>query len=259
MEVTASQLNEWIGLYFWPFVRVTGMLVIAPMFAARTIPVRIRLMATVVLTAVLAPVLPPMPLLDPFSAAGVLQIANQFMIGFAMGFVVHMIFAAYTVAAQSMGMSMGLGFATAIDPNNGVQVPVLAQFYVLFATLVFVAINGHLLMIDALRESFHSLPVSAQSLSSDSIWSIASWGKMIFVGGVKIALPIIVTLLLINVSFGVVTRAAPQLNIFAVGFPVSIMVGFWLVMISFPAIYPRLTELMESAFKTIFAFRLVGG
>ncbi len=259
MEITAEQLNGWVGLYFWPFVRVTGMLVIAPVFAARTVPLRIRLMVTVVLTAVIAPLLPPMPILDPFSVAGVMQIANQFVIGFAMGFVLHLIFAAYMVAAQSMGMSMGLGFATAIDPNNGVQVPVLAQFYVLFATLLFLAINGHLLMIDALRESFQTLPVSARPISADSIWSIVSWGKMIFVGGVKIALPIIVTLLLINISFGVVTRAAPQLNIFAVGFPVSILVGFWLVMVSFPAIYPRLLELVESAFSTLSAFRLVGG
>ena len=132
MEITASQLNGWIGLYFWPFVRVTGMLVIAPMFAARTIPVRIRLMATVVLTAVLAPLLPPMPILDPFTAAGVLQIANQFVIGFAMGFVLHRIFAAYTVAAQTMGMWRGPGFALAIDPNMGFRVPVLAEFFVLF-------------------------------------------------------------------------------------------------------------------------------
>ena len=259
MTITFEQLNGWIGLYFWPFMRITGMLIVAPMFSTRTVPVRIRMMATLLITMVMAPVLPPMPILDPFTLAGVLQIANQFMIGLAMGFVLSMIFAAYTFAASAMGMSMGLGFAMAVDPNNGIQVPVLAQFYVLFATLIFMAINGHLLIIDTLRESFIVMPVGELGLSKDAIWSVLAWAKMIFAWGVKIALPIVVTLLLINVSFGVVTRAAPQLNIFAVGFPVSIMVGFWLVMVSLPTIYPRLVELMESAFSTIQGLRLVGG
>jgi flagellar biosynthetic protein FliR len=259
MTITFDQLNGWIGYYFWPFMRVTGMLIVAPMFSTRTVPVQIRMMATLLITMVMAPVLPQMPLLDPFTLAGVLQIANQFMIGLAMGFVLSMIFAAYTVAAQAMGMSMGLGFAMAVDPNNGIQVPVLAQFYVLFATLIFMSINGHLLIIDTLRESFTVMPVGEHGLTRESIWSIVVWAKMIFIWGVKIALPIIVTLLLINVSFGVVTRAAPQLNIFAVGFPVSIMVGFWLVMVSLPTIYPRLVELMESAFSAVQGLRLVGG
>ncbi|MBT3348677.1 MAG: flagellar biosynthetic protein FliR [Thiotrichales bacterium] len=259
MEISAEQLNEWLSFYFWPFMRVTGVMVIAPVFAARTIPVRARLLATVLITFTIAPTLPPVPLLDPFTIAGVIQIINQFVIGFAMGFVVFMIFAAFTVGAQTMGMSMGLGFATAIDPNNGVQVPVLAQFYVLFATLIFLAINGHLMILDTLKESFVTMPISHNWLSQDSVWSLVSWGKMMFIGGVKMALPVIVTLLLINISLGVVTRAAPQLNIFAVGFPISIAVGFWLVSISFPKLFPRLTELMESAFSTIFAFRLVGG
>ena len=136
MTVSVDQINNWIGFYFWPFIRVTGMLVVAPTFSTRTVPVRIRVMMTVVVTLVMAPTLPPMPMLDPFTLGGVLQIANQFLIGLAMGFVLSMIFQAYTVAAQTMGMSMGLGFAMAIDPNNGVQVPVLAQLYVLFATLL---------------------------------------------------------------------------------------------------------------------------
>ncbi len=259
MTVTVDQLNSWLGFYFWPFMRVTGMLVVAPMFSARTIPVRIRVMATLLITMVMAPVLPPMPLLDPFTLAGVLQIANQFMIGLAMGFVLSMIFAAYAVAAQAMGMSMGLGFAMAVDPNNGIQVPVLAQFLVLFATLIFMALNGHLLIIDTLRESFVVMPVGEHGLSRDALWSVVAWSKMIFIWGVKIALPIVITLLLINVSFGVVTRAAPQLNIFAVGFPVSIMVGFWLLTVSLPSISPRLVELMESAFSAIQALRLTGG
>ncbi len=259
MTITVEQLNGWLAYYLWPFFRITGMLVIAPVFSTRTVPVRIRLLATVVLTLVIAPTLPPMPLMDPFTLAGMIEIANQLIIGLAMGFLLHMIFAAFTVAAQTMGVSMGLGFAMAVDPNNGVQVPVLAQLYVLMATLIFVSVNGHLMIIDTMRESFIQMPVSNSGLSPNSIWSIVLWGKMMFVWGLKIALPIVVTLLLINVSFGVVTRAAPQLNIFAVGFPVSIMVGFWLVMVSFPSLYGRLTELMESAFSTVAGFRLIGG
>lgn len=259
MTITYEQLNGWIGLYLWPFIRMTGMLIVAPMFSTKTVPVKVRLMIMLLITMVMAPTLPAMPILDPFTLAGVLQIANQFLIGVAMGFVLSMIFAAYTVAAQAMGMSMGLGFAMAVDPNNGIQVPVLAQFYVLLATLVFMAINGHLMIIDTLRESFTTMPVGEHGLHKDTIWSVVSWAKMMFIWGVKIALPIIITLLMINIAFGVVTRAAPQLNIFAVGFPVSIMVGFWLVMVSLPSIYTRLVELMESAFSTVQAFRLVGG
>ena len=232
---------------------------VAPVFSTRTVPMQLRLFAALVITLMLAPTLPRMPLLDPFTLAGMLQIANQFMIGLAIGFVLHMIFAAFTIAAQTMGTSMGLGFAMAVDPNNGVQVPVLGQFYVLFATLIFIALNGHLMIIDTMRESFIYMPVNHMPLSADAIWSVATWSSMIFSWGVKIALPIVVTLLLINISFGVVTRAAPQLNIFAVGFPVSIMVGFWLIVVSFPSVPTRVAELMESAFSAVHAFRLVGG
>ncbi len=259
MTITTTQINGWIAFYLWPFFRITGMLVIAPVFATRTVPVRLRLLVTVMLTLVIAPTLPPMPLLDPFTLAGMLQIANQMVIGLAMGFLLHMIFAAFAVAAQTMGVSMGLGFAMAVDPNNGVQVPVLAQLYVLIATLIFVGLNGHLMVIDTLHQSFSLMPVSSRAISTDSIWTLLEWGGMMFVWGLRIALPIVVTLLLVNISFGVVTRAAPQLNIFAVGFPVSIMVGFWLVMITFPSVSGRVIELMESAFSTVATFRLVGG
>jgi flagellar biosynthetic protein FliR len=150
-----------------------------------------------------------------------------------------------------MAMGMGLGFATAVDPQNGVQVPVIGQYYIVMATLLFLALNGHLVMIQVLIDSFHSLPVGMIGLGQDGLWSLVGWGSRMFAGAVLIALTAMTAMLLVNLAFGVMSRAAPQLNIFGVGFPVMMGAGFVVLMLTLPTLTPHVSDLLMDAFDLI--------
>ena len=144
-------------------------------------------------------------------------------------------------------MTMGLGFAMAVDPQNGVQVPVLSQLYVILATLLFLALDGHLMLIAAVVESYQLIPAGIAGIPVTSLSSVVALGTIVFAGGILLALPALTALLLINVAFGIVTRTAPQLNIFAVGFPVTILAGLLIMFIVMPGFINALSELITSA------------
>ena len=251
MELTSEQIFTWIGGLFWPFVRLGAMMLATPVLGARMIPVRIRIISALLMAWMLFPMLPEVPAVDPLSPAGLLITVQQVLIGVSMGFILQMVFGAVVMAGQNIAMSMGLGFASAVDPQNGVQVPVLSQFYMVVTTLVFLALDGHLVIIETLVQSFYLLPVGSTAVSADFVWQVVAWGSYMFVGGVLMAVPVMVALLLVNLSFGVMTRAAPQLNIFAVGFPVTLLAGFVLLLFSLPALLPQLSGLFADAFAAI--------
>ena len=138
-----------------------------------------------------------------------------------------------------------------VDPQNGVQVPVVGQYYITVATLLFLALDGHLALIALLADSFHSIPVGTLGVTRDNLWEVAAWGGRMFAGGVLIAMPAVTALLLTNIAFGVVTRAAPQLNIFGVGFPITLTLGFVLIMFSLPSLLPQFSGLLEDAMGVI--------
>jgi flagellar biosynthetic protein FliR len=232
----------------WPFFRIAALVGVAPIFGARTVPMRIRLGLAVILTLVIAPLLPAAPAIDPLGPAGIMITVHQVLIGIAMGFALLMVFDAFIVGGQVFAMQMGLGFASLVDPQRGVQVPMVSQFYVLTATLVFLSLNGHLILIEVLAESFRTMPVAPSGLTSVGLWTLVGWGKQMFAGGVLIALPAIATLMIVNLGFGVMTRAAPQLNIFAVGFPISMTVGFAVMLVMLPTVVPQLEGLVDSVF-----------
>ena len=249
IAISSMQLNAWVAAFLWPFMRIGAMLVVAPVFGARMVPVRVRLALALVLALMMAPMVSQdVVAIDPLSAQGLLVSAQQILIGLAMGFILQMAFSAIVIGAQSIAMSMGLGFATAVDPQNGVQVPVIAQYYLTLATLIFLALNGHLLLVQVLVDSFQTLPVGTTGLSSTGLWDIVNWGGRMFAGAVLIALTGIASLLLINLAFGIMSRAAPQLNIFGVGFPVMMGAGFTVIMVSLPGITPHISNLMLDAF-----------
>lgn len=249
ITVTSNEMVTWVGSLLWPFLRIGAMLVAAPIFGARLVPVRVRLALALILAWMLSPlVYSDVSNISPLSAEGLLVSVQQILIGLAMGFTMQMVFSALVIAAQSIAMGMGLGFATAVDPQNGVQVPVVAQYYLALSTLMFLAMNGHLLMIQILVDSFQSLPVGLSGLSRDGLWALVGWGGRMFAGAVLIALTAMTSMLLINLSFGVMSRAAPQLNIFGVGFPVMMGAGFIVIMLSLPGLTPHVADLVQDAF-----------
>ncbi len=249
MSVTDAQLITWIASLIWPFIRIGAMLAAAPMFGARTVPVRVRIGLAFILAWTVVPLIPPAPPVDPFSAEGLLITVHQVLIGAAMGFVLQMVFSALAQAGEAIAMSMGLGFAAMVDPQNGVQVPVVSQYYVVTATLIFLTLNGHLVLFETLIESFSTLPVGAGGIEREALWQLALWGGHMFAGAVLIALPAVASMLLVNLAFGVITRAAPQLNIFAVGFPMTLILGFMLIMLSLPSLTPKFIEILVDAYE----------
>lgn len=251
MHITGVELTAWLATLLWPFMRIGAMLAAVPIFSARSVPVRIRILLAFFLAWMMMPIIPEPPVVELISAEALVISIYQVFIGLAMGFILQMVFAAFIIAGQSIAMAMGLGFASIIDPQNGMQVPVISQALLIMATLVFLALNGHLMLIDMLAKSFITLPVGPFVPSSDALWKLVIWGSDMFAAGLLIALPAVAALLLVNLGFGVTTRAAPQLNIFAVGFPVMIMIGLVFLLFILPTLTNHLKSLMENAFELI--------
>jgi len=251
VNITGAELLNWLAALLWPFMRISAMFVAAPIFSARSIPVRIRVLLAFFIAWVLLPVIPEPPSVDLISGEALIISISQVVTGAAMGFILQMVFSAFVIAGQSIATAMGLGFASIVDPQNGVQVPVISQAFLIMATLVFLALNGHLIFIEVLAKSFQTLPVGAVFPSQDSLWQLVNWGSDMFTGGLLIALPAVAALLLVNLAFGVVSRAAPQLNIFAVGFPIMILVGIAFLILILPTITEHLSRLMTQALDLI--------
>jgi flagellar biosynthetic protein FliR len=218
------------------------------------IPVRARLIVALLLTWVVIPVIPQVPALDPLSPAGVLVTIQQMIIGMAIGFSLQLVFATLIIAGQTIAMGMGLGFAQMVDPQNGVSVPVIGQYYVVMATLLFLALNGHLALIQMLVDSFSFLPIGLESLTREDLRSIAYWGTRMFADSMMVALPAVAAILLVNLSFGVVSRSAPQLNIFGVGFPVTLTLGFLVLIFAVPNLLPQMQQMLDGALSAVTLF-----
>ena len=225
------------------------MMAVAPVFSAAGFNVRTRALYAVLIAALVAPSLPAPPVESLLSGAGVLMGIREIGVGLILGFVVQMAFGAAVFAGQAISMTMGLGFAMAVDPQNGVQVPVISQLYVIVATLLFLALDGHLLLIAAVAESYQLIPIGVAGLPAASLSAVVALGTMVFAGGILLALPALTALLLINVAFGIVTRTAPQLNIFAVGFPVTILAGLFIMFLVMPGFIEALTQLIGSSLQ----------
>ena len=222
-----------------------------PVFTSTFINVRIRLVLTVALTIITVPLIPAVPEIDAISINGMLLIAQQILIGAAMGAIFHMVFAVFTIGGQVIAMQMGLGFATMIDPVNGSQAPVLSMFYILLVTLFFFLLDGHLAIIGLMIDSFQSMPIGTEGISDASFWNITAWASQMFSSAIMVALPAITALLLINMSLGVIGRAAPQLNIFAVGFSITITAGFYVILISLPVVLAQFKQVLVMAFDLV--------
>lgn len=227
------------------------MVSVAPIFGTHTVPMRAKLVIAIALTMMVAPLVPKMEYIEPFSFDGFITAFHQFLIGIAIGFMVSLVFTALITGGQLIAQLMGLGFASMMDPQNGVSVPVVGQFYTILATLIFLILNGHLILVEVMVSSFQSLPVGSYGMPPEKIWQLMLWGKWVFVAAVVIALPAVTSLLLVNIAFGVMTRASPQLNIFAVGFPITILLGFMVMLISLPYFVPKFQQVLNQVFYFI--------
>jgi len=231
IPINGEQLEVWIATFLWPFIRILAMLATAPVFDNRTIQRRTRVGLAALIAILMMPLLPAPPVLS--SAQAIPVLLQQILIGVSMGFSMRLVFAAFEMAGDLLGLQMGLAFAQFIDPARGGQTPLIGSFLGVLASLVFLVIDGHLLVIAAVVQSFELIPISAD-LSVVNPQNIAMAGSIMFMLALQISLPVLAAVLISNIVLGILARAAPQLNVMSIGFSITIGAGLWVLWVSLP-------------------------
>ncbi|MGL4473516.1 MAG: flagellar biosynthetic protein FliR [Shewanella sp.] len=247
MDILFSSINATLAAYVWPLFRISSMLMVMVVFGATTTPRRVRLLLAMAITVAVAPMLPPMPDIQLFSFPAIFVSAQQILIGVATGLVSILMVQIFVLAGQIIGMQTSLGFASMVDPGSGQQTPVVSNFFLLLSTLIFLAVDGHLLMIRMLIASFETIPVSTSGINIERYQDLALWGSYMFGAALTMSISAIVALLLINIAFGVMTRASPQLNIFAIGFPITMISGLVIIWLTLEPIMAHFHEVWAAA------------
>jgi flagellar biosynthetic protein FliR len=251
LNLHVADISEMVGRLWWPSLRIGGFVATAPIASEASIPSRIKIMLALALSFLLSPLIPVPTGLSIFSAAGLLTAVQEILIGVAIGMVMRLAFEALTFAGQTVSMTMGLGFSTLIDPQRGTNVPVLGQLFMLMGTLTYLAINGHLVLLGALAHSFQSLPIGGRNIDRDFLLAVAVWGGRIFETGLLVALPTMIALVIVNMALGVVMRAAPQLNLFGIGFTITLLCGFMVLLAGLDGVMAGISSLIDSALRAV--------
>lgn len=254
ISFTSAQLDAWIVAYAYPLTRILAFIAAAPLWSLAGIPRRTRLILGIALTIALAPTLPPMPTVAPGSLAGLWIMGQEMLVGIGMGFALRIVFAAVDLAGEFMGFQMGLSFATFYDPLNAAQTPVVSEFFSLLGMLIFLSLNGHLIFVATLAQSFIAIPPAPTVLGAGSWLNLAELGGKIFSAGLLLALPVIIALTIVNLALAVLTRAASQLNLFAVGFPLTLSGGFIAIALSTNYLAVPLQALYEFALSAMLGY-----
>ena len=246
-----AQLMAWLTPLLWPFLRVLAMFTSAPIFSSRSFPVRARILLAMFVSVAAQASLPSMPVISLNSPEALGVVAQQVAIGLAIGFVVRLVFSAFEMAGEVIGYQMGLNFASFFDPTLGGQSSAAGSFFGYMASLLFVVMNGHLLVLMAVVHSFVAFPVSPDFLTNVRSMQLEHLGSELFSSALWIALPIIALMLFANLAMGIISRVAPQISIYAIGFPITIAVGLvgmtaMLPMLDTP--FERLLERMMDLF-----------
>ncbi|MDR3414138.1 MAG: flagellar biosynthetic protein FliR [Formivibrio sp.] len=242
--VTQGQIDTWLALFWWPYLRIFGLLLADPFFSSKSIPMRVRIGLSIMLAILVAPNLLDLPVVSVVSPEGALIAVKELLIGLSIGFVVRLVFSGMEMAGHLSGLQMGLGFASFYDPQHSTNVPIVSQFLSLFMLLVFLAFNGHLIVLRALFDSYTQLPIKAGLPGAGGLRLMADYGAIIFRAGVTLSLPVVAALLVTNLAIGVMTRAAPQLNVFAIGFPITLGIGLVALYLLLPFLVPHVDALL---------------
>lgn len=258
MLLDEAQISVWLASVWLPFLRITGAMMAAPLFGSSYVPVRVRIAIALLTALVVAPVLPAPTPVNALGLEAVLLAANEILIGICLGFLVQLVFEAIVFAGQTISMGMGLGFAMMIDPQRGNSVPILSQYFLLITLLLFMSMGGHLEFLQLVANSFLVWPAGLTAFGPQAIGIIIEWSAEIFSGAIRIALPAVIALLVVQIGVGVISRAAPTLNLFAVGFPIAILVGYLVLQQLMPLFVPAFEILIKPAFETAEAL-LAGG
>lgn len=232
MDILSTAIIDVISDYMLAFMRISGMFIAMVGLSARSIPTTVRNLLAILLTVMIVPMIPPAPISNLVSLGTFVEIGKQLIIGISIGFISMMVINTFVLAGQIIAMQTGLGFASIVDPVNGINVPAVGQFYLILATLLFWTFDGHLFMIEMIVVSFEAFPIADAWFTAEQFKEIAHWGAYMFISAVTIALAPIVSLLIVNLAFGVMTKASPQLNIFSIGFAIAQLMGLAIIWIT---------------------------
>ena len=256
ITISSDVLQSWVLGLLLPLTRIMAMISLMPIIGHHSTPNRVKIALGVFITLIVMPTLPAIPHIDVISWQGLLIVANQIMIGLAIGFMMRMVFAAIDLAGQLIGSTMGLGFATFFDPQSKGQTNVVNQLLVLLASLIFLSINGHLMLITALVDSFTTMPITGDVKTGINPYAIAVWGENIFSAGLLMSLPAVTALLITNMALGILSRTAPQLNLFGIGLPITLTMGIIIIALTLPGMLQPMQRIIESG---ISASATIGG
>lgn len=248
LELSLIELEQGVGRVLLPLFRISAFFMVAPIIGTRMVPQRIRIGLSLLVTMIVVPLLPPSDFHFSLSVSAIFLIVQQMLVGVLFGFLLQVFFHVFVIAGQMIAMQMGLGFASMVDPSNGVSVAVVSQLFVILTTLLFLAMNGHLLMLEIMIASFTQVPIGASFDFNSSLWHVASYASWMFSHALLLALPAVTALLIVNLAFGVMTRAAPQLNIFSLGFPTSIILGGIFLWLALAGFLPNFSAMQETTF-----------
>ncbi len=251
ISITSAELQTLIASFLWPLTRIIGVMSVAPLFGNVSVPARVKIGLGILLAMIIAPGVPAVPAMDPMSWAGLLILAQQLVIGLAIGFAMRIVFAGVEMAGEITGMTMGLGFASFFDPQTRGRSSAISQFLALLMLMIYLATNLHLVLLSTMAQSFELLPISSSFVSNAGFLQVASLGGRIFSAGVQLSLPIVAALLITNIALGVLTRAAPQLNIFGIGFPITIGVGFIMIGLVLPYLTNPFIHLIQEGIEAM--------
>ncbi|NOI30853.1 flagellar biosynthetic protein FliR [Vibrio coralliilyticus] len=258
MEVTFAEISRLLGQLWWPFFRIGAVFISMPFFGDSLIPVWVRSLLALSIVMISAPLMPPMPAVEFFSMTSLFLAFEQAIWGLFFGLILHMLFTIFTTLGQIVSMQMGLGMAMMNDPVNGMSVAILGRIFLIFCTLLFLSLEGHLVVLDVLIQSFVVWPVGS-GLTSASLQGMVNLFSWMFASALALALPAIVSMLLANISFGVMNRAAPSLNVYALGFPMTMLLGLFSVLISVSGVPSRYTVLVNDTLRFLNQFMVGGG
>lgn len=250
LALTDTQIGTWVASFMLPLFRVAAVLMTMPIFGTTLVPRRVRMYFSLAITVVIAPSLPPMPEIHALDLSALMLIAEQIVIGAMLGLSLQLFFQSFVIAGQIVAVQMGMGFSSMVDPTNGVSVAVIGQFFTMLVTLLFLGMNGHLVVFEVLVESFTTLPVGS-GVNLTHVWELVGRMGWVLGAGLLLVLPAITALLVVNVAFGVMTRAAPQLNIFSIGFPLTLVLGMVILWITLGDILNQYQPLAVEALQLL--------
>jgi flagellar biosynthetic protein FliR len=245
INLSEAQILGWLSPLLWPFLRALALLGSLPVFSQRAVPLRVKIGLALFIALAAQPSLPEMPVVALDSPAAIMLVVQQMLVGVTLGFAVRLVFAAVELGGELIGLQMGLNFAGFFDPATASQGTASGRFFGTLVAFLFILGNGHLAIIGALARSFEVFPVGDEPFAFLRATQPQLWGREVFALGLWIALPLVGMLLFVNLVLGVISRVAPQISVFSVGFPITVTVGLIGMLLTLPLMERPFTLALE--------------